>query len=85
VGRYKHLQETLRGGDPDACFDRAVCADGFGDPALKGVVEATASYKYCEFCGAEADHPIATDLYTVVQRMIECFEFYFSPAEEKLP
>lgn len=75
----------LGGGDPDACLDRPVCASCFGDPALKGIVDGVASYTYCEFCGAEAEHAIATDLYTVVQHMHECLAFYFGMAEDKLP
>ena len=85
MGRFKDLQERLGSGDPNACFGRPVCADCFGDEALKNFVETAASSKRCEFCGAEADEDIAADLFDVVEHMNECLDFYYSTAEEKLP
>ena len=84
MGRLKHLQELLSGGNPLALEDRYVCADCIGDDALKGVIESEASECVCSFCGEESDRPIAAPLLEVVLYMNECLERDYGAAENWL-
>ena len=85
MGFWKHQQEILRGGDPQACAGRAGCADCFEEGGLKDFVAANAHYQRRDICGASARSEIGADLFDVIEHMNECLDPYYSTAEEKLP
>jgi len=85
MGFLKDLDEQLRGGNPEACFGRYVCAECFADDDLRAFVESNASRTQCDFCEATSEYPIAAHLLDVVQHMNQCLDRYYSTAENELP
>ena len=64
---------------------RAVCAACTGEPDLAALVESRLTYEQCDFCGREANQPIAADTDDVLDHIGESLQLEFEDADAVLP
>ena len=84
MGYWKNWRVRIGGGVHEPYKNDYVCADCFGDDALKNFVEANAAEKTCTFCGDQKDNPIAAPFLEVIVHIYDCLAREYDAAENNL-
>lgn len=80
MGYWKNHPLTMSGGNPAAWADTYVCADCFGDYALKDFIHSSAASTTCDFCGGKCEKEIAASVADVATHIDECLRAEYDEA-----